>query len=75
MNFERIGWCMCVVAAIPCGMALEQARVHRQQQATVQTGVYTPLPPMPRYVIDCSPEGREICKVRSRMEKIKGKST
>lgn len=62
----RIAIAVCVVAsAYYLGEAIERKRQQRMD------GLYSPTPPAPRAQLDCTPEGREVCKAQARMGKVK----
>lgn len=57
---------VCVVAAAYyLGEAVERNR------GKLMPGLYNPSPPVQRSHVDCSPEGREICKRQAAMGRTK----
>lgn len=68
INAHRVWLFVCVIVA-SLFLWLGEGIAYRKQQAL--PGLYSPSGPTPRTTLDCSPEGREVCKARTRMGKVK----
>lgn len=71
---ERICWVILAAACLRVGQWFPEAATHRQQQATVATGIYRPAPAV-IHRLDCSVEGLRSCRAQQRMEKVRRKET